>query len=136
MSTYKNLEIYQMAFNLAIKIYRLNVTLSVNALLNQGNKLRWTSLKIKDLIAEGFSGQKNDKDILKILNLIKNLNDEVLMLLKKIKSGNATNKQIPELIKNYKQLKYKTEEHIQSINSEKTDYIIPFAENVLLDIAV
>ena len=67
MSTYKNLEIYQAAFNLAIKTYRLNVSLPVTALLHQGNKLRWTSLKIKDLIAEGFSGKKSDEEIIESL---------------------------------------------------------------------
>lgn len=124
-----------MAFNLAIKIYRINVTLPVSALLNQGNRLRWTSLKIKDIIAEGFSGNKDESELLRSLNLINKLNDEVLILLKKIRSGNATNNQIPELIKSYKQLKRKTEDHIYSLQSDKSDYIIPFTENVILEMA-
>ncbi len=134
MSTYKNLEIYQAAFNLAIKTYRLNVSLPVTALLHQGNKLRWTSLKIKDLIAEGFSGKKSDEEIIKILTIIKSLNDEVLLLLKKIKSGN-NNKQIPELIKGYKQLGQKAESCISTLNNEKSDYVIPFQESVMMDLA-
>lgn len=135
MNTYKNLEIYQSSFNLAIKIYRLNVSLSVNALLNQGNKLRWTSLKIKDFIAEGFSNEKSDEEKIRTLNIVKSLSLEVMSLLKKIKSNNASNKQIPELIKNYKQLGKKTEEYIESLQNSKSGYIIPFEENRVMEMA-
>ena len=133
MSTYKNLEIYQMAFNLAIKIYRLNVTLPVTALLNQGNKLRWTSLKMKDLIAEGFSGRRNSEEMVRILNSIIALNEEVVSLLKKIKTHNTDNRQIPELIKSYRDLGRKTAEHIGALQSEKAEYRIRFPESFLLD---
>jgi four helix bundle protein len=133
MNTYKNLEIYKAAFNLAIKVYRLNITLPVTALLNQGNKLRWTSLKIKDLIAEGFSGRKETEEMIRILNTIIKLNQEVISLLKKIRTHNAGNKQIPDLIKSYKELGQKTEEHIASLQSEKTEYRIRFPESYLME---
>lgn len=135
MSTYKNLALYQMAFNLAIKVYRLNITLPVTALLNQGNKLRWTSLKMKDLIAEGFSGKKETDELIRILNIVIKLNNEVIVLLKKIRSHNSSNKQIPELINSYKQLGMKAEEHIHSLQSEKTEYRISFPESMLMDLA-
>lgn len=135
MSTYKNLALYQMAFNLAIKVYRLNITLPVTALLNQGNKLRWTSLKMKDLIAEGFSGNKETGEIIRQLNILIQLNNEVILLLKKIRSHNSANKQIPELINSYKQLGQKAEEHLQSLQSEKTEYRISFPESMLMDLA-
>jgi len=135
MNTYKNLAIYQLAFNLAIKVYRLNVTLSVTALLNQGNRLRWTSLKMKDLLAEGFSGKKETDEMVSILNTVINLNHEVVSLLKKIRSNNTGNVQIPDLIKSYTQLGRKAEEHIGSLDSEKTEYRIPFPESVLLEMA-
>lgn len=135
MSTYKNLALYQMAFNLAIKVYRLNITLPVTALLNQGNKLRWTSLKMKDLIAEGFSGKKETGELIRILNIVIKLNNEVILLLKKIRSHNPGNKQIPELINSYKQLGMKAEEHIHSLQSEKTEYRISFPESMLMDLA-
>ena len=135
MNTYKNLEIYQSSFNLAVKIYRLNVSLSVNALLNQGNKLRWTSLKIKDFIAEGFSYEKSDEEKIKTLTIVKSLSQEVISLLKRIKSNNSTNKQIPELINSYKQLNRKAEEYIESLQNTKTGYIIPFEESRVMEMA-
>lgn len=135
MNNYKNLEIYQMAFNLAIKIYRLNIILPVTALLNQGNKLRWTSLKMKDLIAEGFSGRKETDEIIRILTVFVNMNGEVVALLKKIRKHNTGNRQIPELINSYKELGQKAEEHIVSLQSEKSEYRIRFPESMLMDLA-
>ncbi|MEZ5083418.1 MAG: four helix bundle protein [Bacteroidales bacterium] len=135
MSTYKNLEIYQSSFNLAVKIYRLNVSLSVNALLNQGNKLRWISLKIKDFIAEGFSYEKSDEERIRTLTIVRNLSLEVISLLKRIKSNNSGNKQIPELIKSYKQLSMKAEEYIEILQNTKSGYIIPFEESRVMEMA-
>ena len=133
MNTYKNLEIYQMAFNLAIKVYCLNVILPVTALLNQGNKLRWTSLKMKDLIAEGFSGQKESEEMIRILNNVISLNLEVVSLLKKVRTHNSGNRQIPELIKAYRELGRKAEEHMVSLQSEKAEYRIRFPESYIMD---
>ena len=135
MNTYKNLEIYQSSFNLAIKIYRLNISLPVNALLNQGNKLRWTSLKIKDFIAEGFSNENPDEEKIRTLTIVRNLSLEVISLLKRIKSNNSGNKQIPELIKSYKQLSMKAEEYIEILQNTKSGYIIPFEESRVMEMA-
>ena len=81
MSAYKNLEIYQSAFNLAIKVYRMNIMLPVNALLNQGNRLRWASLLIKDLIAEAYTGIKSEKEVVRNLTLAETSTEEVIKLL-------------------------------------------------------
>lgn len=125
-----------MAFNLAIKVYRLNVTLPVTSLLNQGNKLRWTSLKMKDLIAEGFSGRKESEEIIRILKIVSNLNQEVISLLKKIRTtNNHENKQITDLINNYKKLGQKADEYLHSLQSEKIEYQISFPDSMLMDMA-
>jgi len=135
MSAYKNLEIYQSAFNLAIKIYRLNVTLSVSALLNQGNHLRWASLRIKDLIAEAYTGMKGEKEIIRNLTLAETSCDEVISLLKKIRANNENFKQLPELIKNYKSLKLKISGYIQKIQEDKNTYVLPFPDSLVMEVA-
>ena len=135
MSAYKNLEIYQSAFNLAIKIYRLNVTLSVNALLNQGNRLRWASLRIKDLISEAYTGVKSEKEIVRNLTLAGASCEEVIGLLKKIMASNENLKQLPELIKNYKSLKRKIGSTIQKIQNDKNSYAIPFPDSLVMEVA-
>ena len=50
MATYKNLEIYNLAFNLAMKVYKLNIMIPERLLLKYGNPLRRISFMIKDLI--------------------------------------------------------------------------------------
>lgn len=135
MSAYKHLEIYQSAFTLAIKIYRLNVTLSVSALLNQGNRLRWASLRIKDLIAEAYTGVKSEKEIVRNLTLAETSCEDVISLLKKIRSNNENLKQLPELIKNYKSLKRKIGSTLQKIQDDKNTYVLPFPENMVMEVA-
>ena len=135
MSAYKHLEIYQSAFNLAIKIYRLNVTLSVSALLNQGNRLRWASLRIKDLIAEAYTGIKSEKEIVRNLSLAETSCEDVIGLLKKIRSNNENLKQLPELIKSYKSLKRKIGSTLQKIQDDKNTYVLPFPENMVMEVA-
>ena len=135
MNTYKNLEIYQTAFNLAIQVYRLNLMLSAHDLQSHGNKLRWISLRIKDMIAESFSRSNDDKEYIRALSVIEKQNNEVLILLKKIRKGNSQNRQIPELIRSYGKLKNKIGEHIQNLNTEKHDYVIQFPESVMMDMA-
>lgn len=135
MSAYKNLEIYQTAFNLAIKVYRLNVTLSANELQNQGNKLRWSSLKIKDMIAEAHTGVKEKGILLKDLTVAVFHCDEVISLLKKIGQNNPNNKQMADLAKSYKSLKRKMEGHIFKIREENTDSLLQFPESKINELA-
>ena len=135
MSAYKNLEIYQSAFTLAIKIYRLNVTLSVSALLNQGNRLRWASLRIKDLIAEAYTGIKSEKEIVRNLSLAETSCEDVIGLLKKIRSNNENLKQLPELIKSYKSLKRKIGSTLQKIQDDKNTYVLPFPDSLVMEVA-
>lgn len=135
MNNYKNLEIYQSAFNLAIQVYRLNVMLRVQDLLNQGTRLRSLSLRIKDMIAEGFSRYENKDDLIRSLSIIEKQNDEILILLRKIRKQNPMNKQLTELVKNYGKLKNKIENHIQQLANEESEYIIPFPESVMMEMA-
>lgn len=135
MNNYKNLEIYQSAFNLAIQVYRLNVMLRVQDLLNQGTRLRSLSLRIKDMIAEGFSRYENKDDLIRSLSIIEKQNDEILILLRKIRKQNPMNKQLTELVKNYGKLKNKIESHIQQLANEESEYIIPFPESVMMEMA-
>ena len=135
MSAYKNLEIYQTAFNLAIKVYRLNVTLSAKELQNQGNKLRWSSLKIKDMISEAHTGIKEKGILLKDLTVAMFHCDEVISLLKKIGQNNPNNKQMADLAKSYKSLKRKMEGHICKIREENNESLLQFPESKINELA-
>ena len=96
MNTYKNLEIYQIAFNLSIKIYRLNMTLPKHIFLKQGNRLRWSSVKIKDIIIEGCSNGNNEKYLIRFLTIAVTLCNEIILLLKKINTSHYEKKSVQD----------------------------------------
>lgn len=135
MSTYKHLEIYQSAFNLAIKTYRLNVSYPINTLMKQGNRLRWASLQIKDLIAEAYTGIKSEKEIVRNLTLAENVCSEMITIMKKVNARNDRVKQLPELIKTYKGLKRKIGNTIQKIEEDKSTYVLPFPDSLVMEVA-
>ena len=121
MNTYKNLEIYQVAFNLSIKIYRLNMTLPRYIFLKQGNRLRWSSVKIKDLIIEGCSKSNSEKDFIRFLTIATTLCNEIILQLKKINTSNYGKKSVHYLIINYRNLKKKIENTIENIEKKEDE---------------
>ena len=54
MKSYKDLEIYQMAYKLAIEVHKMTMKLPNYELYEQGSQVRKSSKSIKDTIAEGF----------------------------------------------------------------------------------
>ncbi|MFC2080405.1 four helix bundle protein [Bacteroidota bacterium] len=58
MKSYKDLEIYQLAFDLAIRVHFASLKLPKYELYEQGSQVRRSSKGIKDTIAEGF-GRRN-----------------------------------------------------------------------------
>ncbi len=63
MSNYKKLEIYNIAFELSIKVHKLSLSLPRFELFEQGSQIRRSSKSIKDQIAEGY-GRRDYKRIL------------------------------------------------------------------------
>jgi len=58
MSSYKDLEIYQIAFNLAGRIHFSSLKLPAFELYEQGSQIRRSSKSIKDQIAEGYGRRR------------------------------------------------------------------------------
>lgn len=135
MATYKNSELYQLAFNLAIKVYKLNVMLPLSGLLHQGSRLRWISLQIKDMISESYASNSDAKKQLRNLNQTDKLIQDLLISLKKIGAVNASNKQIPILMSDYMLLSRKVKEQSNLLQPYYSEYIIPFTENRVMDMA-
>ena len=88
---------------------------------------------MKDLIAEGFSGRKGTEEAIRTLTIITSLNQEVIGLLKKIRTHNTSIRQVPELIKGYRELGQKAESHIAELQRERSEYRIRFPESYLMD---
>jgi len=67
MNSYKDLEIYQMSFNIAVQIYHLSMKLPNPDKFETGSQLRRSSQSIKDNIVEGYGRRKYKADFLKFL---------------------------------------------------------------------
>jgi four helix bundle protein len=61
MNSYKDLDIYKLAYRLAIEVHKMTLTLPKYELYEQGSQVRRSSKSIKDNIAEGF-GRRRYKD--------------------------------------------------------------------------
>ncbi len=67
MSSYKDLEIYQTAYNLAIQIHSLSMKLPQFELYEQGSQLRRAAFRIKDTIAEGYGRRRYKQEYVRYL---------------------------------------------------------------------
>jgi len=67
MKSYLDLEIYQLAYELAIKVHKMSLTLPKYELYEQGSQIRRSSKSIKDAIAEGYGRKRYKSDFIKFL---------------------------------------------------------------------
>ena len=67
MSGYKDLEIYQLAYRLAIRVHRESLKLPSFELHEQGSQIRRSSKGVKDAICEGYGRRRYKADYLKFL---------------------------------------------------------------------
>lgn len=67
MSSYKDLEIYQLAFDLSIKVHKASLKLPSFELYEQGSQIRRSSKGIKDAIVEGYGRKRYKQDFIKFL---------------------------------------------------------------------
>ncbi|MBN2175626.1 MAG: four helix bundle protein [Bacteroidales bacterium] len=133
MKTYKNLEIYQSAFNLAVNIYRMNIMLPNQELVKHGNKLRRMTIQIKDLIADGYSISKNEDELTKYLLQVKIVCDETVLLLNKIKKSHSKSQSVNYFILEYIKLKNAINKTVSGLEKNSAILRIPYTENKVLE---
>jgi four helix bundle protein len=76
MSSYKDLDIYKIAFDLAIRVHKLSLDLPPFELYEQGSQVRRSSKSIKDQITEGYGRRRYKSDFIKFLIYAQASNDE------------------------------------------------------------
>ena len=91
MSSFKDLEIYQIAFDLAFKVHNASLKLPQFELYEQGSQIRRSSKRIKDTIAEGYGRRKYKAEYIRYLIFA-------------IASCDETHSQLDMLIKLYKDI--------------------------------
>lgn len=67
MKSYRDLEIYTLAFDYFIEVHALSLLLPKHELFEQGSQLRRSSASIKDNIVEGYGRRVYKQDFIKFL---------------------------------------------------------------------
>jgi len=67
MGSYKDLEIYKLAYSLAIRIHKASLRLPSFETYEQGGQIRRSSQSVKDSIVEGFGRRKYKAEYIRYL---------------------------------------------------------------------
>lgn len=68
MKSYKDLEIYQLAFKYAIEVHHLSLKLPKFELYEQGSQVRRSSKSVKDTIVEGYGRRRYKQEFIRYLS--------------------------------------------------------------------
>ncbi len=121
MSSYNDLDIYNMAYELAIEVHHLSLTLPDFELYEQGSQVRRSSKSIKDTIAEGYGRKRYKAEFIKYLTYAQASCNETTSQLTMINELYFIENPIIELIDKYDVLGSKINKFIQYVeNNWKT----------------
>ncbi len=115
MKSYQDLDIYKLAFELAIKVHRMTMDLPKYELYEQGSQIRRSSKSIKDNIAEGYGRKKYKNDFIRFLIYAHASCDETISQLSMINELHFSNNNITNLIEDYNSLGAKLNKFIQYV---------------------
>ena len=105
MNSYKNLEIYQLSYKLALEVHKLTMQLPFYELYEEGGQARRSSKSIPSLIAEGYGRKRYKADFLKFLYQALGSCDETTVHLNFIKDTHEDKvQQVLQLIGEYDML--------------------------------
>ena len=76
MGSYKDLEIYKIAFNLSMKVHHASLKLPGFEMYEQSSQIRRSSKRIKDTIAEGYGRRRYKAEWIKFLTYAQGSCDE------------------------------------------------------------
>src|SRR4030043_94333 len=113
MSSYKDLEIYKLAFDLSIKIHYASLKLPKFELYEQGSQIRRSSKGVKDAIVEGYGRRKYKQDYIKYLTYAIASCDETTNHILTIKTVYPDLKDFIELEDDYDKLGRKKNNYIK-----------------------
>ena len=115
MNSFTDLEIYNLAFELALRIHKISLKMPKYELYEQGSQIRRSSKSIKDNIVEGFGRKRYKNEWVKFLTYSHSSCNEVISQLSMIHILYKI-KEIPELLTNYDKLGRKINKFIQYVD--------------------
>jgi len=115
MNSYKDLDIYKLAYRLAIDVHKMTMTLPKYELYEQGSQVRRSSKSIKDNIAEGFGRRRYKDEFVRFLFFSHSSCDEAISQLTMINELYSENNGLIGLLEEYELLGGKINKFIQYV---------------------
>ena len=119
MKSYKDLEIYKLSYDLAVKIHKMSLGLPKYELYEEGSQIRKSSKGITSCIVEGYGRRKYKADFVKFLIYAHASCDETILHLNFLKDTHELDEnELISLIDNYNILGSKINKFIQYVEKE------------------
>ena len=104
MKSYKDLEISNLSYELAVKVYKVTMTLPNFELYEEGSQVRRPSKSISSNISEGYGRNKYKADFIRFLIYAHASCDETLIHLSFIRDTHDSIQDMADLMEGYENL--------------------------------
>ena len=91
MKSYKDLEIYRLSYDLAVRIHKMSLKLPKYEMFEEGSQIRKSSKGIPACIVEGYGRRKYKAEFIKFLIYAHASCDETILHLNFLKDTHETN---------------------------------------------
>ena len=119
MKSYKDLQIYTISYDLALKVHHLTLKLPQYELFEEGSQARRSSKGITSCIVEGYGRKRYKAEFIKFLIYAHASCDETILHLNFIKDSHPENAEAcKELIDSYEELGGKINRFIQFVEKD------------------
>jgi len=97
MSSYRDLEIFKLSYELAIRVHKLSMTLPKYEQFEEGSQVRRSSKGITSTIVEGYGRKRYKADFIRFLTYSHASFDETIVHLNFIKDTHEDTVDIPSI---------------------------------------
>jgi len=119
MASYRDLEIYTLSYDLAIKIHKMSLTLPKYEMYEEGGQIRKSSKGITSCIVEGYGRKKYKADFIKFLVYAHASCDETILHLNFINDTHELdNSEIRNYLDAYDELGSKINSFIKYVENQ------------------
>ncbi len=119
MKNYRDLEIYKMSYDLAIKLYKMSLQLPQYEMYEEGSQLRKSSKGIASCIVEGYGRKRYKADFIKFLTYAHASCNETVIHLNFLKDAHELDKnEMQFFLEAYNELGGKINRFIQYVENK------------------
>ena len=119
MKSYRDLEIYQFSYDLAVRIHKMSLKLPAYEMYEEGSQVRKSSKGVTSCIVEGYGRKRYKSDFIKFLIYSHASCDETILHLNFINDTHEIDKEeMNHLLDAYNELGGKIHRFIQYVERE------------------